>query len=42
MAWKMKENKIFALEFELLYVEFELKEAWKLKENSHRLEGSNS
>ena len=41
MTWKMEENKILVLEFELLYEEFERTEAWKLKENNHRLEGSN-
>ena len=42
MAWKIEENKILALDLELIYTEFQRTETWKLKENNHRLEGSNA
>ena len=41
MAGKMEENKILALQFELLYVEFERPETWKTQKKGYRPKGSN-
>ena len=41
MAWKMDENKILALKFELLFAKFNRTKVLKIEENNHRPKGSN-